>query len=724
MNLIKKIFIVSFLLICGISSYAAYEQVYKVTPDTITWKYDWVWVGKIGVSAGTDTINTYVAFMEHNGNMYANHLGLGTTAPVYPIDIIGSTTTAYHLAIGTSTAYQVVITTNGFIGVGTLAPTSTMTIAGNLGAEAGTFSGLLEIGSLDINGTTVIEGIIDDDTFATAQSTNVPTAESVKSYVDSSVSVATTSMLGTENTWTATQTFDAGIASSTGVFSGGIEASTLDTGHGANELYGMNQDVLTTSSPTFSSMTILNGISADTLDTGQGANELYEMDQNLKTTDSPTFSNQTLTYGLSASTANITTELQTSSVTINAGEAIKFAVFVDTMSIPSAGGILGFSADYGLYKSTPGGAGAWIHIAGGGLDAITSDATLTGDGTGVDPLGINLGNANTWTETQTFSKGIYASTAVIDDSLLTSSVTVNAAEAITFSVFVDTTSAPSSGGIVGMNTDYDLYKSTPGGAGAWELIGGESAVTTNATLTGDGTALSPLGINLSNGNTWGASQNFNTGVTYFGASGTSNNGNYIFGTSNSLIGHSSYASYGALMGRNANFTKDTMCLVTGIESNSIEMFERADYLTDFSKVTFANPTFRIHSADNTDLNDWISFYHDQTNAVVDGGTGGVKIATHTVIQGRVNFGADAEGTDTYVISIPGITVYVTGLTVTFTANTANTGACTLNINALGAISLKSLHDQDPADNYIESGSVVMAVYDGTNFQMIQPDANP
>jgi hypothetical protein len=45
-----------------------------------------------------------------------------------------------------------------------------------------------------------------------------------------------------------------------------LEAITVNTGHGANELYAMDQDVKTTSGVTFASV-----------DTGHGANELYEL---------------------------------------------------------------------------------------------------------------------------------------------------------------------------------------------------------------------------------------------------------------------------------------------------------------------------------------------------------------------------------------------------------------------------------------------------------------
>jgi hypothetical protein len=93
--------------------------------------------------------------------------------------------------------------------------------------------------------------------------------------------------------------------------------ATVDTGQGANELYDMDQNVLTTSAVEFDSldinslMTINNAgtitgpsgnysISSSgdgvllTLDTGQGVNELFDMDQNVQTTDSPTFAGATL----------------------------------------------------------------------------------------------------------------------------------------------------------------------------------------------------------------------------------------------------------------------------------------------------------------------------------------------------------------------------------------------------------------------------------------------
>lgn len=95
----------------------------------------------------------------------------------------------------------------------------------------------------------------------------------------------------------------------------------------------------------------------------------------------------------------------------------------------------------------------------------------------------------------------------------------------------------------------------------------------------------------------------------------------------------------------------------------------------------------------------------------------------TTTNGPLNYGTAAGASNAYTVSIPGISAYAIGMVITFQANAANTGACTVNVNSLGTISLKMKHDQDPTANYIENGSMVIAVFDGVYFQMIQPAAN-
>ena len=110
--------------------------------------------------------------------------------------------------------------------------------------------------------------------------------------------------------------------------SGNITGITLDTGQGANELYDMDQNVLTTSAVTFA-----------TLDTGQGANELYDMDQNVLTTSTPQFAR--LGLGAVADATNILTGTSASTTDLS-----------KTLNITHTGIITG--TGYAGYFSTTG----------------------------------------------------------------------------------------------------------------------------------------------------------------------------------------------------------------------------------------------------------------------------------------------------------------------------------------------------------------------------------
>lgn len=92
--------------------------------------------------------------------------------------------------------------------------------------------------------------------------------------------------------------------------------------------------------------------------------------------------------------------------------------------------------------------------------------------------------------------------------------------------------------------------------------------------------------------------------------------------------------------------------------------------------------------------------------------------------GSILYAADSVGTDAYAVTLsPAPTAYTTGMTVNFKSGTANTGAATLNVNALGAKTIKKNRDQDLATNDIEASQMVTVIYDGTNFQMQSQLAN-
>lgn len=90
-------------------------------------------------------------------------------------------------------------------------------------------------------------------------------------------------------------------------------------------------------------------------------------------------------------------------------------------------------------------------------------------------------------------------------------------------------------------------------------------------------------------------------------------------------------------------------------------------------------------------------------------------------KGTVLFAADAGSTDAYAIALsPAPAAYVAGMTYRFKANTLNTGAASLNVNSLGAITIKKAFNADLATGDILAGQYIEVIYDGTNFQMLSP----
>lgn len=85
------------------------------------------------------------------------------------------------------------------------------------------------------------------------------------------------------------------------------------------------------------------------------------------------------------------------------------------------------------------------------------------------------------------------------------------------------------------------------------------------------------------------------------------------------------------------------------------------------------------------------------------------------------FAVDAGASDTYTATLsPAPAAYVTGQHYRFKANTANTGAATINFNSLGAKTIKKATGGITTDldtNDIRAGQWVDLVYDGTNMQM-------
>lgn len=108
-----------------------------------------------------------------------------------------------------------------------------------------------------------------------------------------------------------------------------------------------------------------------------------------------------------------------------------------------------------------------------------------------------------------------------------------------------------------------------------------------------------------------------------------------------------------------------------------------------------------------------------------GGTGAKLVVTPDNMNSTLvyDYAADSVGSDAYAITLtPAPTAYVTGQRFTFKAGTANTGAATLNVNSLGAKTIKKQYNLDLNTGDILANQIVEVVYDGTNMQMVSQKA--
>jgi len=120
----------------------------------------------------------------------------------------------------------------------------------------------------------------------------------------------------------------------------------------------------------------------------------------------------------------------------------------------------------------------------------------------------------------------------------------------------------------------------------------------------------------------------------------------------------------------------------------------------------------------------------ELNAGTDtGGTGAsiVGVPSNLAVASQDNkwiYFASSAGSDTYAITAtPAVTAYAAGQEFIVNPDTANTGACTLNVNALGAKDIKKVVNgalADPETSDIIANNPFTVVYDGTRFVMSSP----
>ena len=87
--------------------------------------------------------------------------------------------------------------------------------------------------------------------------------------------------------------------------------------------------------------------------------------------------------------------------------------------------------------------------------------------------------------------------------------------------------------------------------------------------------------------------------------------------------------------------------------------------------------------------------------------------------GALDFAVASGSDNAYGLTLsPALAALITGMPIFFKANHTNTGAATLNVSGLGAVDLRNSYNQALVAGDIRSGQIIVVVYDGAYFQVI------
>lgn len=124
--------------------------------------------------------------------------------------------------------------------------------------------------------------------------------------------------------------------------------------------------------------------------------------------------------------------------------------------------------------------------------------------------------------------------------------------------------------------------------------------------------------------------------------------------------------------------------------------------------------------------DWLNALQEEICNVIEASSITLDKTVRTqllaAIQSQVNplpYAASTNSPNTYTATLsPAILSYSTGKVVAIKFTNANTGAATLNLNGLGAKSIKRLDGAALQSGDINSSMIALLAYDGTNFQLL------
>ena len=159
------------------------------------------------------------------------------------------------------------------------------------------------------------------------------------------------------------------------------------------------------------------------------------------------------------------------------------------------------------------------------------------------------------------------------------------------------------------------------------------------------------------------------------------------------------------------------CMIAGVLDQIFEIDGDAGLIVGSGADVDYTITF-----DTDDKDGVIQWMADEDNFTIDDEVLLGDVTTVEVMNYALDTG-NASGVPYTVTLDPAPVAQAAGMIVVFKVSDANSGACSLNVNALGAAQLYMLGDQDLGANHLESGAMAVAVFDGTNWQLINTAQN-
>ncbi len=129
---------------------------------------------------------------------------------------------------------------------------------------------------------------------------------------------------------------------------------------------------------------------------------------------------------------------------------------------------------------------------------------------------------------------------------------------------------------------------------------------------------------------------------------------------------------------------------------------------------------RVHAVHFEDLKKFVAEIAETTDTNATN-ISSVTTRVSALEVGSYDYVVSTGSANAYVVATPALAAYAAGNFLEFKASFINTGAATVNVNSLGAKSIKKLDGATAlASGDIQSGQIVRLRYDGTNFQMLSP----